>query len=87
MSAHGFTRRGKAQRAQPDWHMATCGNSHNDHLLNFKKKINPIVVVEAVETGEIDHKLSSQRLCLPVWPGDRGSPFAEIDPFSTVSRA
>jgi hypothetical protein len=56
-------------------------------LVGFKKKKNPIVVVEAVETGEIDHEPSAHRHFSRQRPGDGGPPFVEIESFSTVSRA
>jgi hypothetical protein len=53
----------------------------------FKKKKNPIVVVEAVETGEIDNDPSAHRRFSRQRPGDGGPSIVEIGLFSTVSRA
>jgi hypothetical protein len=53
----------------------------------LNKKNNPIVVVEAVETGEIDGYPSAYRRFPREQPGERGCPIGEIGSFSTVSRA
>jgi hypothetical protein len=64
-----------------------CWKSRNDHLMDLKKKINPIVVVEAVETGEIDGYPCAYRRFSRERPGDGGHPFVESGSFSPVSRA
>jgi hypothetical protein len=64
-----------------------CWKSRNDHQMDLKKKINPIVVVEAVETGEIDGYPCAYRRFSRERPGEGGCPVGEIGSFSTVSRA
>jgi hypothetical protein len=86
LSAHGFTRWVKAQRANPGG-AAALPEIPQRLSDGFKKKINPIVVVEAVETGEIDGYPCAYRRFLRERPGEGGYPVGEIGSFSTVSRA
>jgi len=67
--------------------LPSCRKSRNDHQMDLKKKINPIVVVEAVETGEIDGYPCAYRRFPRERPGEGGCPVGEIGSFSTVSRA
>jgi hypothetical protein len=68
--------------------LPSCWKSRNDYQTDFKKKkINPIVVVEAVETGEIDGYPCAYRRFPRERPGEGGYPVGEIGSFSTVSRA
>jgi hypothetical protein len=53
----------------------------------LNKKKNLIVVVEAVETGEIDGYPCAHRRFPRKWPGEGGCPVGEIGSFSTISPA
>jgi len=86
LSAHGFTRWVKAQRANPGG-AAVLPEIPQRPSDGFKKKINPIVVVEAVETGEINGYPCAYRRFSRKRPGEGSCPVGEIGSFSTVSPA
>ena len=67
--------------------LLSCRKSRNDDQMDLKKKINPIVVVEAGETGEIDGYPCAYRRFSRKRPGEGGCPVGEIGSFSTVSPA
>jgi hypothetical protein len=67
--------------------LPSCWKSRNDYQTEFKKKINPIVVVEAVETGEIDDYPCAYQHFPRERPGEGGCPVGEIGSFSTISPA
>jgi hypothetical protein len=77
---------GQSATGKPRWSSRPAGNPATI-IRWIKKKINPIVVVEAVETGEIDGYPCAYRRFPRERPGEGGYPVGEIGSFSTVSRA
>ena len=88
MSAHGFTQRAKAQRAelQVIKDMRGPASSLRIKQIEFKKKRNQTVVVGAVENWKTLVKPSFCNGLQLKTPADHGVGIVESQWFSTVSR-